>query len=135
MQTSIYADGQEFSGLASHGASFGAVPIQTSMSRGASPAAIPSQTSGQELSQGRVLQSTHSLPSRAIASSTLAPESYRYQETASSSSLAPESHQGEPRKFLQAQPRSSGAPAGGKAKVALQAPPVTTVAGQEAGAG
>merc|ERR1711959_847991 len=99
IQTSIYADGQEFSGLASHGASFGAAPIQTSMSRGASPAAIPSQTSGQELSQGRVLQSTHSLPSRAIASSTLAPESY----------------QGEPRKFLQAQPRTPGAPVGGKA--------------------
>jgi serine/threonine protein phosphatase PrpC len=134
IQTSIYADGQEFSELVSHGASFGAVPIQTSMSRGASPAAIPSQTSGQELSQGRVLQSTHSLPSRAIASSTLAPESYRYQETASST-LAPESYQGEPRKFLQAQPRSSGAPVGGKARVALQAPPVTTVAGQEAGAG
>lgn len=66
--------------------------------------------SGQELPSGRVSQATHTLPDRTLPSSSPA-------ELESA---------GEPRKFLQAQPRSLGqtaAASGQKVRVVLQAPP------------
>merc|ERR1712216_994150 len=84
--------------LASQGPSLIAATEGMAMSRGQPLIAQPvSAGLGQELPQGRVIQAIHSLPSR--TASTLSPR------LATDSSLAEAA--GEPRKFLQAQPRNA----------------------------
>merc|ERR1711924_1429 len=77
--------------------------IGVAASQAQQPAVVAqAQLSGQELAPGRVTQAAHSLPDRASPSASLA---HDYGAPSSPTSA-------EPRKFLQAQPRSSAGRSG-----------------------